>query len=210
MADLFDAAAAAVSSLSRPPAPGADARGADAGRGGDAGRGAAPPGGAGPAPRRTTARTMDPVPTARFTISLDKDGGQIGSFTEISGLGVTVQVEELVAGGENGFVHRLPSGMKWQNIVLKRGVTDSNALLGWLAECSGPGLESQQEGQYRVPLRTATITVHDPAGKPVRRWRVERALPVRWTGPRFSASARELAVEELEVSHGGLYPDPPR
>ena len=155
-------------------------------------------------PAGKSVRTKDPVPAAYFSLSLDGDGGTIGSFTEISGLGVTVEVEELVEGGENGFVHRLPRGMKWQNIVLKRGVTDSDALLQWLSECSGSGLERRKKDNYTVPLRTATITVHDAAGRPVRRWQLERALPVRWTGPRFSASAREPAVEELEVSHGGL------
>lgn len=156
------------------------------------------------APSRGSARTADPLSSTQFTISLDSS--PVGSFTEISGLGVTVETEDLVEGGQNGFVHRLPRGMKWQNVVLKRGVTDSDALLEWLAECSGPGLERRSGSGYAVPLRTATITVHDAAGRRVRGWRLERAMPVRWTGPRFSASARELAIEELEVTHCGLFP----
>jgi phage tail-like protein len=149
-------------------------------------------------------RSPDPVRAARFTLSLDSD--DVGSFTEISGLAVTIDVEEVVEGGNNGYTHRLPKGMKWQNIVLKRGVTDSDVLLSWLADCSGPRLESLEAKNFQIPKRTATITVHDGLGKPVRAWRLEGALPVRWTGPRFAASAAELAVEELEVCHCGLYP----
>ena len=148
-------------------------------------------------------RTPDPVRASRFTLSLDR--GDVGSFTEISGLAVTIDVEEVVEGGNNGYTHRLPKGMKWQNIVLKRGVTDSEVLLSWLAECSGPKLESLEAKNFEVPRRTATITVHDGSGAAVRAWSLDGAFPVRWTGPRFAASAAELAVEELEVCHRGLY-----
>lgn len=156
----------------------------------------------GKTPSRRSSRTPDPVSAACFTLSIDNQ--PIGSFTEISGLGVTVEVEELVEGGENGFVHRLPRGMKWQNIVLKRGLTDNNALLEWLSQGSGPGLERWPG--HQIKRRTATITVFNSAGRPVRAWDLDQPMPVRWTGPRFSATARELALEELEVSHCGLHP----
>jgi len=149
-------------------------------------------------------RTPDPAFAARFTLSLD--GKDVGSFSEIGGLAVTVEVEELVEGGQNGFTHRLPRGMKWANVVLKRGVTETDVLLPWLAEYSGPQLEKLEGNGFALQTRTATITVHDAKGRPVRAWSLEGAYPVRWTGPRFAASSREAAVEELEVCHCGLYP----
>jgi phage tail-like protein len=156
-----------------------------------------------PAAAARADRTPDPAFAARFTLSLDKQ--DVGSFSEIGGLAVTIEVEELVEGGQNGFTHRLPRGMKWANVVLKRGVTDSDVLLPWLAEYSGPALEKLQSKGFALPTRTATITVHDARGEAVRAWSLDGAYPVRWTGPRFSASARELAMEELEVCHRGLY-----
>jgi phage tail-like protein len=155
-----------------------------------------------PQPRRP--RTPDPAFAARFTLSLD--GEEVGSFSEVGGLAVTIEVEELVEGGQNGFTYRLPRGMKWSNVVLKRGVTKSDTLLPWLAEYSGPELEKLAGKGFRLPTRTATITVHDAKGDPVRAWSLEDAYPVRWTGPRFVASARDAATEELEVCHRGLYP----
>ncbi|MBX9243965.1 phage tail protein [Actinotalea ferrariae] len=148
-------------------------------------------------------RTPDPPSSARFTLSLDS--GDVGTFVEISGLAVTVEVEELVEGGQNDFTHRLPRGLKWQNVVLKRGLTDPDVLLPWLAECAGPGVERAQDQGFRMPVRTATIAVHDSLGAPVRSWALEHAFPVRWTGPRFAAGASELASEELEVCHRGLF-----
>lgn len=153
--------------------------------------------------RRRTAIGPDPAFAARFTLSLDKS--DVGAFSEISGLAVTIEVEELVEGGQNGFTHRLPRGMKWANVVLKRGVTDTDILLPWLAEYSGPQLERLEGKNFAIAPRTATITVVDARGEPVRAWALERAYPVRWTGPRFAASGRDVAMEELEVCHCGLY-----
>jgi phage tail-like protein len=156
-----------------------------------------------PPPAGRPDRTPDPAFAARFTLSLDKQ--DVGSFSEIGGLAVTIDVEELVEGGQNGFTYRLPRGMKWANVVLKRGVTDADVLLPWLAEYSGPGLDALEGKGFKLPTRTATITVHDAKGNPVRAWSLEGAYPLRWTGPRFAASARDLAMEELEVCHRGLY-----
>lgn len=154
-------------------------------------------------PSRNPDRTPDPPSAARFTFSLD--GKEVGSFVEISGLSVTVEVDELVEGGQNGFTHRLPRGLKWQNIVLKCGLTDPDVLLPWLADCSGPGVERAKSNGYKLATRTATIAVHDSLGERVRGWALEHAYPVRWSGPRFAASGNELASEELEVCHRGLY-----
>ena len=144
-------------------------------------------------------RSNDPPLTGRFTLTVD--GLVIGNFTEISGLGVQIEVEELVEGGENQFTHKLPRHMKWQNIVFKSGVTNSDELFRWLADCSGHGFEAK--GNQLKP-RTATISVLSAAGEPVRSWSLEGAFPVKWTGPRLAASSRDLAVEELEVCHHGF------
>lgn len=145
------------------------------------------------------ARTPDPPFTGRFTLTVD--GVEIGAFTEVSGLAVTIDVEEVVEGGQNQFTHRLPKGMKWQNIVLKRGLTNSNELFGWLSRTSGEGFEA---AGHRLQPRNATIKVLDAKGKVVRSWTLEGAVPVKWTGPRLAASSRDLANEELEVSHRGF------
>jgi hypothetical protein len=35
-------------------------------------------------------------------------------------------------------------------------------------------------------------------------WNFRNALPVRWTGPTFSATSDEIGVEALELAHEGL------
>jgi phage tail-like protein len=145
------------------------------------------------------ARTAVPPFVGRFTFEVGNR--QIGAFTEVSGLSVQIDVEELAEGGQNHYTHRLLGRMKWPNLVLKRGVTNTDALFEWLMEFSGDGLTRSGN---RVRPQTGKVSVLSPAGTPVRTWSFDGAKPVRWSGPRLAASSRELAVEELEVCHYGF------
>jgi len=145
------------------------------------------------------ARTMDPPFVGKFKFEVGPD--PIGYFTEVSGLSVQIDVEELAEGGQNGYTHRLLGRMKWPNLVFKRGLTDTDALFKWLMRFSGEGLTDA--GNKIQPL-DGTVSVLDARGDPVRIWSFYDAKPVRWSGPKLAASSRELAVEELEVCHCGF------
>lgn len=144
------------------------------------------------------ARTMDPPFAGRFVFEVE--GRTIGAFTEVSGLAVSIEVQDVPEGGQNAFTHKLLGRMKWPNLVLKRGVTNSDALFEWLMECSGEGFAKSN----RVVGRSGKVSVLSASGRPVRTWEFTNAKPVRWSGPKLAASARELAVEELEVCHSGF------
>lgn len=145
------------------------------------------------------ARTIDPPFVGKFTFEVgDK---KIGTFTEVSGLAVQIEVEELAEGGQNAYTHRLLGRMKWPNLVLKRGVTDTDALFEWLLECSGDGLSANGNKIIDVDGKVSVLNAN---GSPLRTWSFYGAKPVKWTGPRLSASSRDLAVEELEVCHCGF------
>jgi phage tail-like protein len=144
---------------------------------------------------------MDPPFVGRFVFTVD--GLTIGAFTEVSGLSVQIEAEEVAEGGQNQFTHKLPGRMKWPNLILKRGITDSDALFEWFAQCSGEGLTANKN---KVERRTGSVELMDSQGKVVRRWKFEGAFPVKWSGPRLAASSRDLAVEELEVCHRGFKP----
>lgn len=145
------------------------------------------------------ARTADPPFVAKFVFKVD--GIQIGAFTEVSGLSVEVDVEELVEGGQNQFVHKLPGRMKWPNIVLKCGVTQADPLFAWFATSSGDGFVGAGNCLER---RDGEVAVLDAAGSTVRSWQFTAAYPVRWSGPTLAASSADLAVEELEIAHHGF------
>ena len=144
------------------------------------------------------ARTIDPPFVGKFIFKIG--ALQIGSFTEVTGLGVSIDVEELMEGGQNAYTHKLLGRMRWPNIVLKRGLTDSNALFKWLLNFSGDGFSKTN----KVSPETGSISVLTPKGEPFRTWSLVDVKPVKWTGPRLAASSRDLAIEELEVCHSGF------
>ena len=145
------------------------------------------------------ARTPDPAFAGRFLLKIG--GKEIGSFMEVSGLSVQLGVEDLVEGGQNHYVHHLPKGLTWPNLVFKRGVTHADPLFQWLWQSSGEGFARAGNTLTTV---SGTISVLDPHKKPVRSWFFEGAYPVKWSGPTLAASSSSLAVEELEVCHRGF------
>ena len=139
--------------------------------------------------------------TTTATFLFEVEGVEIGSFMEVSGLEVTVETEDVNEGGQNGFVHKLPGRMTWPNIVLKRGITESDNLLDWLNKSSG---DAFADNGNKVERSTAAITLVDQARKRIRSWEFDRAFPVKWTGPRFATGTDDAASEELEITHHGF------
>src|SRR4051812_12401584 len=137
--------------------------------------------------------------TSATQFIVEVDGEEIGTFKELEGLSVTVETEDLVEGGQNQFVHRLPCRMTWPNIVLRRGVTKTDTFFGWLEKSSGDGFAGAGNKLERT---TAAVSMIDTMGKRLRTWNVEGAFPVRWVGPNFNSSVvGDIALEELEIAH---------
>jgi phage tail-like protein len=135
------------------------------------------------------------------TFLVEVDGVEIGRFTEVSGLQVDIAVEDIEEGGQNSFVHRLPGRMTWPNLVLKRGITQTDGLMDWLQKSSGEKFAAQGN---KLTRSTAAITLLDSEGTRLRAWEVDGAFPIRWRGPTFAVNSNEWAVEELEITHHGF------
>jgi phage tail-like protein len=135
------------------------------------------------------------------TFLFEVDGVEIGRFMEISGLEVSVAVDDVEEGGQNSFVHKLPGRMTWPNITLKRGVTQNDTLLAWLNKSSG---EQFAANGNQLTRSTAAITLVGPSGDRLRAWEFDGAFPVKWSGPNFNVSSTDMAVEELEITHHGF------
>jgi phage tail-like protein len=135
--------------------------------------------------------TPDPVAELRFKVELP--GLSIGRFRECTGIAVEVETKDYMEGGSNEYVHKLPTRIKYPNVVLKRGVTHEDALLKWF-----------WESRFSVQRRDMTISLMGPGAKLVRTWAFLNAYPVKWTGPNLNAGSNQIATETLEVVHNGL------
>ncbi len=143
--------------------------------------------------RAVTKGSSSPDPVAELRFKVDLPGITIGRFRECSGIEVEVEVLDYMEGGSNDFVHKLPTRVKYPNVVLKRGVTHEEALAKWFFD-----------SRFTPQRRDMTITLLGPGTQVVRSWTFMNAYPVKWTGPNLSASSNQIAVESLEVVHNGL------
>ena len=134
-----------------------------------------------------------PEPVGGLAFKITIDGVTVGRFSECSGLTVEIEVTEHQEGGLNDFVHKLPSRIKYPNLVLKRGITEEAALMDWFFKIS-------QEDERP----TVYVDLVGPDGRRVRTWSFAAALPVKWDGPTLNAGANEIATESLEITHQGL------
>jgi phage tail-like protein len=144
-----------------------------------------------PVPVANLPNRPDPVGELRFKVELP--GVDLGRFRECTGLSAEIECKDYNEGGVNDRVHKLPTRMKYPNLVLKRGVTYEDALLKWL-------WKTQREAQ-RVDV---TVSLMGADGKPVRSWVFVEGFPIKWTGPNLNASSNQVATESLEIVHSGL------
>lgn len=132
------------------------------------------------------------APNYRFYVKLDNIPQAV--FTEVSGLQLETVVQDYEEGGTNHFVHRLPGRTKVGNLILKRGVTKSNAFFKWYVDFMNG----------KVSRQNVSVVMLDTKGEELMRWNFEGAYPVKWSGPQFSADGKSIAIETLELAHNGM------
>src|SRR6188474_3501535 len=102
----------------------------------------------------------EPAVSVCFEVSIDDR--LLGSFNSCEGLGVELVSQQLEEGGNNTFVHQLPTRIKYPNIKLTRPVgPDSALLVAWLVSATVSSVGS---------WRTATIAAKTAQNSTVAQW----------------------------------------
>lgn len=137
------------------------------------------------------AARQDPFGSFHFVVEID--GTTITGFTEVSGLEAEVEVVEYREGADPN-PRKVAGLQKYSNITLKRGVTGDLSLWNWM--------QSILSG--KPDRRNISVILLNESRNPVARWNVVRAWPAKYQVPSLSASANELGMESLELTHEGL------
>ena len=137
------------------------------------------------------ASRTNPYGRFNFMVKLGDTGGEdqiVGGFSEVSGVWSEVVYAEYRNGNDkDNHVRKIPTVTKTGDVTLRRGLIGDARLFAWF--------KSTREGKA-LP-QTVTITLLDEARKPVSSWVLYRAQPKKWTSPTLSATATEVAMEEL-------------
>jgi phage tail-like protein len=135
-----------------------------------------------------------------FAVAVDgATANEDGAFQEVGGLESEIELETVVEGGENRFVHRLPKPVKHPNLVLKRGIASSQSqLVTW---CKAV-LEA--DFAEAIAPRGIVVSLRDAEGEPLRSWSIGNAFPVKWSVDGFGGMKNEVAIESMEFAYNTL------
>jgi phage tail-like protein len=119
------------------------------------------------------------------------------AFQEVTGIDPKVEIEEVIEGGLNSYVHQLPGVTKHSNLVLKRGyVVASSPLAQWAAQSVGSSLGT--------PIQTQTLNVYllGASGQPLVTWAFMNAWPIKWeVGTLNASNTTSVLTQTLEISY---------
>ena len=140
--------------------------------------------------------TKDPL--VGFQFQLDVGGKVTGYFTEVGGIGSENEVIEHKVTDENGHdhVHKIPGRMKWNDVTLKRGITDNLQIWDWRDQVI--------QGKMEKARQNCSIIMFDREYKPAAQWDFVAAWPVKVTGPEFKSDSNDYGIEELVLTHEGM------
>lgn len=142
-------------------------------------------------------KPADPFLAFQFTVTVGtKNGTQvIGGFSDVTGLGVEVEVETLRVGGINSGEVMLPGPTKFPSrLVLKRGLGDGPMLWNWYLNILGGAIKRED----------VTIQLKSTDGLQKVAWTFSAACPVKWTGPELHAGTSAVGFESIELVHKGF------
>ena len=138
---------------------------------------------------------QDPLVSSWFGVEFQ--GQVVGAFRECTGLGSENEVVEYKASGQKGeyVIKKVPGRLKWNNITLKRGITDAMDMWKWR--------KLVEQGKIGDARKNGTITMYNQQGDAIAKWNFTNAWPSKLSGPSANAGNNEVAIEELELTHEG-------
>lgn len=118
------------------------------------------------------------------------------SFKEASGITMEMDTEEITEGGNNNFKHRVPTSVKFSNLVLKRGMVPKNSKLAkWCMNTFDGGLSDY------IKTKTIILSLLNENGQPLKTWNFVNAWPVKWSASDLNSMNNEILIETLEFAY---------
>jgi phage tail-like protein len=141
-----------------------------------------------------TGERVDPYKNFRFLVEID--GIVQAGFSEASIPDSTQEPIEYREGNQSPTVRKLPGLVKYGNLTLKWGITDSMALydLRKLVE----------QGKTKDARRNLAVILLDEEGNSAARWEFVEAWPSKYDAPNLDGKGNDVAVETLEIVHEGM------
>jgi phage tail-like protein len=141
----------------------------------------------------------DPILGMRFAV-LFLAGGLVPNpldirFRKVSGLSVEVETETISEGGQNLYAQRLPTAIKYGNLVLERGMVIGSPLnIEFNATMS----------LFKFVASNVLVTLLSEDKSPLGAWMFMKAYPVKWSTSELNASEPSLVIDSMELAYGQM------
>jgi len=140
-----------------------------------------------------------PLTNFRFLITIDDIA--VAGFSEVSGLEKTIETEDYREGG-NDFVYKLPKGIVYSNLTLKRGFSDTDQLWKWHQDVSNA--INNKKPLKKLKKNITLVVLDEKKEKTEWTFIFKDAYPTKWTGSSFNAAGNSIAIETIEIVHAGF------
>gem|GEM_PF-2564888 len=123
------------------------------------------------------------------------------SFSEISGVSVTLETEDIKAGGD--VAQSLPGDRTFSPLVLKRGLSAGKSeLVNWVTA----SMLSEAIKENSFVTKSIVVKLLSDQGDPLAYWVFIGAYPTKWSISGLKAMSNELIIEEIELKYKLFYP----
>jgi len=124
------------------------------------------------------------------------------AFQEVSGISAEWQTEEIQEGGENRFSYKVPGRVKYDNLVLKRGLVVWPSPLGiWCRYRLSNSLNNIKASDKLSPKNIMVQLLDANSKVPIMAWFFSGALPLKWEVSEFKSQDSSIVVETLSFSY---------
>lgn len=131
--------------------------------------------------------------SSRFVVVFDRGKYDLGSWSKVGGLGVTLDTVEYRSGASQA-VWSAPGSAKFAKLTLSRAVcVDSEAVQDWLKETR----------KDPKPF-SGSIALLSPLLVPLMSWTLSAFFPVGWKITELDSKAASVVIETLELAHSGF------
>ena len=112
-------------------------------------------------------------------------------FQKVSGLSAEVATEPISEGGQNLYVQRLPQGVRYNNLVLERGMVIGSPL----------NIEfNVAMSLFKFAASNVLVTLLGEDKLPLAAWLFFKAYPVKWSTSDLAAEP-SLVIDTMELAY---------
>ena len=140
----------------------------------------------------------DPFRNSRFIVEVD--GVSQAGFREATIPDTSSEPIEYREGNEPPTVRKIPGLIKYGNISLKWGITDSLDMYNWYKDAI-------LDNNFNGARKNISVLLLDEKGEEVNRWNFTNCWPTKYNAPDTNATANEIAIEEREIVTEGMIRD---